>query len=604
MSRPPHQSFPTSKRLTPLAFLLGAFCSCSGGGGGSGADALAPTLVGAAFVGGSSPAPGDTLLLTFSEGMRTAIGATVGSAEFALSGGDTLGTATTVQSQPTTTTMVLLLGTGVTFTPGTTTLDFASTNATIADAGGNSGDPGAAITIEGSDGAAPTIDRLTVAAIDQALNGTGPAGGTLQVPQNLFPIDLAFTDTGSPGSPLGVDAARTQITASVAVLTSGQSRPAGTNLTPFLTAGAASTTAARFSVPATVILPAGPLTFTVVVVDGGGLASTAATFDVTVRAFTDALRPFETTVNAQQVWFLDTSRDVESFSTLTAAGVTSIEVTTGASGRSDFLDVLHVMGLQTTTPQTGSGTDSNIEALDLLRNRILAELAGFYAGCNVSFTWTQPTGNFGTTSSFSYGSFGYSQICLGGAFDATSAVLGVAQFDPNNTRQNNNCLLEDGTNPRLGVFLHTIADGGFRSSAGTTFRVLFNQLAPALGGNPIGTVANDLQRLLGTQSDGRAALIEVAVEDIARYLAVVLAHECGHSHGLVQNGAQPTGLYGNDTVNFPSSTNGHIRTPLLFPNGGINIMSPSLSYTLATDPNTAFNSLNLAYLREQVSYGN
>ena len=546
MSRPPHQSFPTSKRLTPLAFLLGAFCSCSGGGGGSGADARAPTLVGAAFVGGRSPAPGDTLLLTFSEGMRTAIGATVGSAEFALSGGDTLGTATTVQSQPTTTTMVLLLGTGVTFTPGTTTLDFASTNATIADAGGNSGDPGAAITIEGSDGAAPTIDRLTVAAIDQALNGTGPAGGTLQ----------------------------------------------------------ASTTAARFSVPATVILPAGPLTFTVVVVDGGGLASTAATFDVTVRAFTDALRPFETTVNAQQVWFLDTSRDVESFSTLTAAGVTSIEVTTGASGRSDFLDVLHVMGLQTTTPQTGSGTDSNIEALDLLRSRILAELAGFYAGCNVSFTWTQPTGNFGTTSSFSYGSFGYSQICLGGAFDATSAVLGVAQFDPNNTRQNNNCLLEDGTNPRLGVFLHTIADGGFRSSAGTTFRVLFNQLAPALGGNPIGTVANDLQRLLGTQSDGRAALIEVAVEDIARYLAVVLAHECGHSHGLVQNGAQPTGLYGNDTVNFPSSTNGHIRTPLLFPNGGINIMSPSLSYTLATDPNTAFNSLNLAYLREQVSYGN
>ena len=109
--------------------------------------------------------------------------------------------------------------------------------------------------------------------------------------------------------------------------------------------------------------------------------------------------------------------------------------------------------------------------------------------------------------------------------------------------------------------------------------------------------------LLGTQVDARATVIAVAIEDIARYLAVVIAHECGHSHGLVQNGAQPTGLYGNDTVNFPGSTNGHIRTPLLF-SSGINIMSPSLSYTLATDSNTGFNSLNLAYLREQVSYGN
>ena len=82
------------------------------------------------------------------------------------------------------------------------------------------------------------------------------------------------------------------------------------------------------------------------------------------------------------------------------------------------------------------------------------------------------------------------------------------------------------------------------------------------------------------------------------------AHECGHSVGLVQNGAMPVGLYGNDAVNFPGSTDGHIRTAALFPSGAINVMSPALSYSLAINPATGFNSLNKAYLREQVFYGN
>jgi len=33
-------------------------------------------------------------------------------------------------------------------------------------------------------------------------------------------------------------------------------------------------------------------------------------------------------------------------------------------------------------------------------------------------------------------------------------------------------------------------------------------------------------------------------------------------------------------------------------------MSPALNFTLATSPLSAFNTINLAYLREQVFYGN
>ena len=73
---------------------------------------------------------------------------------------------------------------------------------------------------------------------------------------------------------------------------------------------------------------------------------------------------------------------------------------------------------------------------------------------------------------------------------------------------------------------------------------------------------------------------------------------------LAQNGAMPSGLYGNDTTNFPGSQDGHIRTAALFPVGATNVMSPSLSYSTAINAATAFNSLNLAYLREQVFYGN
>jgi hypothetical protein len=84
---------------------------------------------------------------------------------------------------------------------------------------------------------------------------------------------------------------------------------------------------------------------------------------------------------------------------------------------------------------------------------------------------------------------------------------------------------------------------------------------------------------------------------------VITAHECGHSVGLVEDNPMPNGLYGGNAT-FPGSSPGHIRAAALFPPGAINVMTPVLSFGLTINPATAFNSLNLAYLREQAFYGN
>jgi hypothetical protein len=186
---------------------------------------------------------------------------------------------------------------------------------------------------------------------------------------------------------------------------------------------------------------------------------------------------------------------------------------------------------------------------------------------------------------------------------AEAGVLGRAIFDPNNRTQNDNTLTNF-SSQRLGVFLHTIVDFGLGQPSVSSFRQTYDQFVGVLGGQAIGNAAGDAGRLAGATNDARRSAIDVAIRDFARFCATVVAHECGHSMGLVQDGAMPTGLYGGDAANFPGSTAGHIRNTALFPSGSTNIMSPALSYETAIDSATAFNRLNLAYLREQVTYGN
>ncbi|MCR9246183.1 MAG: hypothetical protein NXI31_14225 [bacterium] len=584
---------PMAAALATLCLLLGPGCS---GGGGGGAPQSGPVLFAAAYTGSNpSPQSGDTVLLFFSTDVQLAGGAVLSDADFTLSGSDSFGTISSVSNNGSRS-IAIVVGSGVSLTPGSTTIALSMDNDVIQDTSGRAAEMSDAVTLGTSDGSNPTLSNITIAEIDGELNGTGAAGGILQVPQNGWSIDLTFSDNGT------IAAASTFIAASMPVSTPSGSQGAGTNLTPFLTLGATTATTASFTVPSTVSFPAGDFTLTCIVVDTSGLASSPLTFTARARQFPEGLRPFETNVNASQVWYLDFARDVESFNVVTSP-THEVQVVEGANSVADFVDILRVIGLATASPvaQNSCTGDVNDKTQDRFKTELLAALTVLFPGANVTFTTTQPAGTF-TASSVGYSSFPYSQISIAGS--ATSpGTLGIAIFDPSNTTQDDNTQVDFG-GTRLGVFLHTIADAGLQGPGASLFRQTFDDLAPSRGGTPIGADANDCQRIDDALNDGRATTIDNAIADFARFTAIVIAHECGHSMGLVENGAMPIGLYGNDTTNFGGSSDGHIRNTSLFPTGATNVMSPTLTYSATIDPASMFNTLNLAYLREQIFYGN
>jgi hypothetical protein len=588
------------QRLLAATFLA-ALTACSSGNGGP--PNASPVIVTASFLGsGGNPVTGDTLILGFSTTVALVSGTLLTDEDFTLSGGASLGAVTTAPAALSSTTLSITLGAGVTFMPGTTTIVLSELNDA---AGGTTTAPiggGTPITIGTSDGSEPAISNVTIAKIDDQLNGTGAAGGTLQVPTNGWTLDLTYSDNSA------IATSQTVITADVSISTATGSQLPGTNLRSFLTQLSANNTTASYLIPTTVSFPATAVTLTCIAVDVSGLSSIPTTYSFTVRAFNDNTQPFETSVNPGQLWFLDFSRDEDSYATSTTGGQAQVDVISGPNSVNDFDDLLQIVGLTSATPipNVQGSESSNDIVINRIKTEMLADLAAYYSGSPVSFTLTAPAGNFNGNSSVTYSSLGFSQIAISGS-SSIPGVLGLAIFDPSNATQNDNTQTEfpmTGGDARLGVFVHTIIDNGVGQPNSTLFRTTYDTFTLVNGGSPIGDDPQDGNRLLGTVGDNRQNEINTAISLLAHFTATVTAHECGHSVGLVIEGAMPNGLYGNDNVNFPGSTTGHIRTTSLFPFGSTNLMSPALNFTLATSPSSAFNTLNLAYLREQVFYGN
>lgn len=579
-------------RRPALVSLLALATACGGSSGRRG-DTTPPAIAAAVFVGaGATPVAGEVLRLFFDEPITVADGALLTDADLTLGDGGTLGAVTAPPTLLDSRTVAVTLGSGVALAPGMTTVALSPDNDVILDLAGNRGVGGSAVVLTKGDGDAPVITAFTASGVDATLNGQGSAGGTLQVPTTGFTIDLAYSDATSTVVP-----AFHEIMASVPVQADGQQLAAGSNLRGALQPLEETASAASYLVPATMTFPAGDVVLTALVRDDTGMTSSAATFTLRTVTPTDSLRPFETTVNASQVWYLDTTRDLESYTLVPTGGTTfDVVVQDGPNGRTDLLDVLALIGL------VGSDDATNTASVERLQAVVLTELDRLFGGANVAFTFTSP-GTFPPQPSVAYGSHGFSQIAVAGAA-SHAGVLGLALFDPHNDSQDNDCLT-DFQASRLGVFLVTVLDNinGFGGPSTTLFRQTYDPLRGEVGGTPIGGDAQDAARIAGSVTDGRATTIHNAINRFARFIAVVVAHETGHSMGLVKNGAMPAGLYGGDPTNFPGSNSEHIRMPTtVFPSGSVNVMSPALNFELAQNGHTAFNSLNLAYLRERALY--
>src|SRR5690606_37234040 len=116
------------------------------------------------------------------------------------------------------------------------------------------------------------------------------------------------------------------------------------------------------------------------------------TFAFLVRTRTNAIQLFETNAHPRQLWYLDTSRDVESFSINLANGSTPVVVGPAPNGRSDIGDLLRVLGLHSPTPlpNVSGASDSNEVVTSLLQNEVIAQLGLLFAGVNIEFTFSSP----------------------------------------------------------------------------------------------------------------------------------------------------------------------------------------------------------------------
>lgn len=200
------------------------------------------------------------------------------------------------------------------------------------------------------------------------------------------------------------------------------------------------------------------------------------------------------------------------------------------------------------------------------------------------------------------------QIALGGldpegparrVYGAESTgVLGRAFFDRYNGQVNDQNIA---TRPGLGVFpgemflfqaeIHRRVYPGFV----TTFARRFLPLSPEMGGTPVGRHPEDANVVAASFDYGRATptqrvrhdAIFAAADDWAAAIGVILAHEIGHSIGLVADGASPIGLHGDISLHNDLA-------------GSSDVMSAAVGYDSLVLLDYSFRDLNIAYLRQRL----
>lgn len=422
---------------------------------------------------------------------------------------------------------------------------------------------------------APLEATLTLNELPPEMNGSSGAF-TLTLPTEGFTIDITVTGGA------GVSAEGVAITLDSAPLAT----PAQLDAERF-----------QLRVPAEDGLVSGAdnaLCGTVTDLAGTTVALECLRFDLAVR--TPALDPFP----QPETWLVMVSRDQFTPDPDTSRSPPRLYSADGGDGVPDLDQALDSLGL------TSAGQNPELDALT--RARLLARVRALVEGIYLKDT-PDPVrvnivfeGDPGAPDPSDFAPDGaFSMIALGGDVPRRrqdESFVGRAEIDWNNQVRNDDTQLD------LGVFVSSIARQAIAHPAGY---LILGKSCPLLGGTPFGANAMDAVILAdGAERAGTGDLqirqdyYNILLDLLSLALGATLAHEMGHSLGLVPPGLPPEGLFaGLAELPFPGSTidDAHIDTP------GLNVMQTGAVtdyFEAIQDRKVSFNPLNRAWLRRQL----
>lgn len=390
----------------------------------------------------------------------------------------------------------------------------------------------------------------------------------LALPPDGFTIDFDASDAGG-----FVDVARCEL------LLDGPA--AGPSTATLLAAATLGNGFARLRVPMNAALATGSWTCRVRVPDLCGNYAVTAPLAFEVVQPTTTMLPFERT---QVVW-IRTDLDLD------------------RNGRADFDDDLLRLGFAV----DGGHAASQAFVRQALLDGVLAETSRLYGRGPRG----EPIGPESVAIRFatrSPGQASHMQMGVGG-FDPSgppgrsygsesTGVLGRAVFD---LRNGNSGERNTGGGQALGVFpgemflyqarLHQQVYPSYQ----TTFAQRFMPLCPQMGGTPVGAHQHDAATLRADFDDAAATssqrarrqTVLAAAGNWSKVIAIVLAHEIGHSVGLVAPGAAPSGLHGDASLHNSFA-------------GATEVMAANIGYETMVSMPYAFRDIDMAYLRQRV----
>ncbi len=397
----------------------------------------------------------------------------------------------------------------------------------------------------------------------------------LQVAPFGFTIDVSAFDPA--------DAAVDPTSLRLTIQGTGSFYPSGEKL--FRYARAKAQDQVVVTVPPSLPLAPGTVTIQASLADLSGNRGLPVSIECTVGALTPEARPLE----RNQVVFVDFRTDREGRG--------------HGDGKADWLQDLEDYGLIS----AGDPIGKNAWMADLVEAAILAKANELYGrnpdgtpkesgSVSIRFVREQPPPGI----PYIHMAFGGQDPEAGKRTlgQESTGVLGRAWYDFKNRNFADN---DAGTSPGLGIFpgelflyqanLYNQLYPGYI----TTFGKRFALLSPLLGGTPVGKNSLDA-KVLDPEFDfdkataaerSRYLTIFRAADDLAVALATILAHEVGHSLGLVAPGPPPGGLWGDQTLHVDKAR-------------PEDIMNAVVGYDALVEEIYRFRPLNMAYLRERI----